>query len=127
MFFIILRSYLAYALPFFYHTSSEILSSLDSLACPQLSVIHTKTIHAYHLKSQASCKSFLLFGEHPRELISTELGFHIIKEACSGNLNILEYSDIYLIVNANPFTRTKVENGEYCLRGNPNNVDINRN
>ena len=31
-----------------------------------------------------------------------------------------------MIINANPDSRKEVENGEYCLRMNPNSVDINR-
>ena len=31
------------------------------------------------------------------------------------------------MVNANPISRAKVEEGEYCLRENENGVDINRN
>ncbi len=27
---------------------------------------------------------YLLFGEHPREMISTELGLHYIKQLCKG-------------------------------------------
>ena len=32
-----------------------------------------------------------------------------------------------MIINANPISRSKVEKGEYCIRENENNVDINRN
>jgi hypothetical protein len=32
-----------------------------------------------------------------------------------------------MIVNANPDSRKKVENGQFCLRENENGVDINRN
>jgi len=32
-----------------------------------------------------------------------------------------------MIINANPYSRKKVENGEYCLRVNENHVDLNRN
>lgn len=30
-------------------------------------------------------------------------------------------------MNANPYKRIEVEKGDFCIRGNPNNVDINRN
>jgi hypothetical protein len=76
---------------------------------------------------------FLLFGEHARELISPETGLNIAKALCGKaettvdikhNLNHFKYN---MIVNANPISRRKVEEGEYCLRVNENGVDLNRN
>jgi hypothetical protein len=32
-----------------------------------------------------------------------------------------------MILNLNPVSRMRVENGEYCLRLNENGVDLNRN
>ena len=39
----------------------------------------------------------------------------------------LKKFNFHIILNANPISREKVENGEYCLRTNENGVDINRN
>lgn len=74
--------------------------------------------------------AFILAGEHPRELISTELIFSFLLDICNKNLNtsdILNNFNLRIIVNANPTGRILVEKGEYCLRTNVNNVDINRN
>jgi hypothetical protein len=32
-----------------------------------------------------------------------------------------------MVVTANPYSRTKAEKGDFCLRENENGVDINRN
>lgn len=40
---------------------------------------------------------------------------------------VLDNFYIQIIPNANPLSRTRVENGEYCLRVNENGVDLNRN
>jgi Zinc carboxypeptidase len=114
-------------LPYYYHSTSEILDALINLDCEGLSYIPTHSIHAFRLSSPGTCKAFLLFGEHPRELISPELGYYIINELCAGNLKPLENTEILFVINANPKGREKVEEGEYCTRYNENDVDINRN
>lgn len=74
---------------------------------------------------------YLLFGEHPRELISAELGYDFVKFLCKRKnfaaKKILQKNNFRIMVNANPNKRIEVERGDYCIRGNPNNVDINRN
>jgi hypothetical protein len=40
---------------------------------------------------------------------------------------MLAVSDFVVVVNANPESRKKVEEGDYCLRTNEHGVDINRN
>jgi len=78
-------------------------------------------------------KHFMLFGEHPRELISPESSLHFIKTLCgeAGNKEraraILHGSEFQIIVNGNPESRKIVEEGDTCLRANPNGVDLNRN
>jgi hypothetical protein len=78
--------------------------------------------------------NFFLFGEHPRELISPEIGINLVNLLCG-----LEYQnkidlDTFLldhqfsiIINANPGGRTEVEVGNTCKRTNLNNVNLNRN
>lgn len=77
---------------------------------------------------------FYLFGEHPRELISPETGLNLINTLCgemsSSNLNIdslLEQNIFQIVLNANPYGRTLVEEGESCRRTNENGIDLNRN
>jgi len=74
-------------------------------------------------------KSFLLFGEHARELISPESALYFINYLCKKppsetGLDKVTYRIVY---NGNPISRIKVEQGDYCVRLNPNNVDLNRN
>lgn len=57
-------------------------------------------------------KAFLLFGEHARELISPETGFHFVKKICSGSEETKTLRDNYelrMILNTNPLSREKVE------------------
>jgi len=75
----------------------------------------------------------LLFGEHARELISPESGLHFIKTLCgeAGDkeraAGILQDSEFQMVVNGNPASRQHVETGDFCLRVNPDGVDLNRN
>jgi hypothetical protein len=83
--------------------------------------------------AQVVNKNFLLFGEHARELISAESGLHFIQTLCGENelsesaQDVLKDSEFQIVVNGNPASRSRVEQGEYCLRVNPNGVDLNRN
>merc|ERR1719473_2664514 len=78
-------------------------------------------------------KNFLLFGEHSRELISPESGFHLIKSLCGETdlsdraREVLKDSEFQIVVNGNPASRAQVERGSFCLRTNPAGVDLNRN
>ncbi|CAG9313373.1 unnamed protein product [Blepharisma stoltei] len=117
-------------LPHFYHKTEEIQRYISSLSCPALKLKSSDTIHSYYISASTphALKVFLLFGEHPRELISTELGLEFIKEACNGSLSsVLSVAEVMIVLNANPKARKKVENGDFCIRTNDNGVDINRN
>ena len=118
---------LAYALPAYYHTTDDIVAGLESYSdC--IDKLHTNAVHAYKIPSpEAPLKTFLLFGEHPRELISSETGFELIKKICDKRSDILKTSEFLIVVNANPISRREVEDGDYCLRTNEHGVDINRN
>eukprot|EP00929_Paragymnodinium_shiwhaense_P053252 TRINITY_DN2665_c0_g1_i1.p1 TRINITY_DN2665_c0_g1~~TRINITY_DN2665_c0_g1_i1.p1 ORF type:complete len:484 (+),score=119.19 TRINITY_DN2665_c0_g1_i1:135-1586(+) len=73
---------------------------------------------------------FMLFGEHPRELISPESAIGLMRHLCSGGggaASVLDESEFMLVLNANPRSRAKVEAGDFCLRTNPSGVDLNRN
>jgi hypothetical protein len=71
---------------------------------------------------------FLLAGEHPRELISSEFLLHFIVSMCENETsNFVQDFNFRVIINANPNGRKIVEKGEYCRRTNLNNVDLNRN
>jgi murein tripeptide amidase MpaA len=80
--------------------------------------------------TDASHKAFLLFGEHAREFISPETGLHFLKKLCSDDVSVKNVKDSYslkMILTANPRSRKRAEEGEFCLRENENGVDLNRN
>jgi len=69
-----------------------------------------------------------LFGEHPRELISPETGINFLQGLCNDpNNSLLNNYELKVILNANPSSRERVENGEFCIRENEHGVDLNRN
>merc|ERR1719389_1146191 len=84
--------------------------------------------------SQPVNRNFYLFGEHARELISPETGLELVKTLCGQNpslsdkaRNTLKDSEFEIVVNGNPNSRSKVEQGDFCLRVNQDGVDLNRN
>merc|ERR1719389_696108 len=84
--------------------------------------------------SQPVNRNFYLFGEHARELISPETGLELVKTLCGQNPTLsdkardaLKDSEFEIVVNGNPNSRSKVEQGDFCLRVNENGVDLNRN
>jgi hypothetical protein len=131
----------------FYHSSDDIDSELTALAsrCPGMSLRtvqstgddgEERSITVVDIKapgSQPVNKNFLLFGEHARELISPESGLHFVKTLCgetglsSRAKEVLKSSEFEIVVNGNPGSRRKVEQGDFCLRVNPDGVDLNRN
>ena len=76
----------------------------------------------------------MLFGEHPREMISPETGLNFLKAICNKSEkkyddmdHVVDNYELRILLNANPDARKMVERGNYCRRENENNVDINRN
>jgi hypothetical protein len=133
------------SMPSFYHTTDEIHEALRNLLdnCPMLSMSALSktssvtgrkvTVDVFSVKNPEADpvnKVFVLFGEHPRELISSESGFHFIQSLCSNSKrvqDVLKQNEFKIIVNANPDSRRLVEKGEFCRRVNPDGVDLNRN
>lgn len=139
-----------------YHTTEEIHSLLTNLvsSCDGLSMYSKgpdNSKSATDLNSDISIdvftykkpgttpnnRAFLLFGEHARELISSESALHLIQTLCLESdyamtnrdkiQNTTQNTEFRIIVNGNPSSRRKVEHGDYCLRVNENGVDLNRN
>jgi hypothetical protein len=136
------QSHAMQALYPYYHTSDAIHDELVGLAsrCPVMKLETRKAedrdIDVVTIKGNGAepvNRNFLLFGEHARELISPESGLHFIKTLCgeTGNkervATILKDNEFQLVVNGNPGSRKKVEQGDFCLRVNPDGVDLNRN
>ncbi|PHJ26069.1 zinc carboxypeptidase superfamily protein, partial [Cystoisospora suis] len=130
-------------LPPFYHTTSQIREQLQELAdsCEGFSVEHESignghTVDIVQLSrvENAPHRFFMLAGEHARELISAESALHFLQVLCGkeGKLRdkankVLQHTQFRVVVNGNPVSREKVENGDFCLRVNENHVDLNRN
>jgi hypothetical protein len=128
----------------FFHTSDELSQELQRLStsCPGLTVESKTssggevTIDIAHLKKEGADpknKMYFLFGEHARELISPESGLYFLRSLCgetdtSEYLNgVLDDTEFRVVLNGNPHSRRKVEDGDFCLRVNENGVDLNRN
>merc|ERR1719198_570170 len=129
----------------YYHTSEELLSEVKKLsgACDGMITIDSAmdddsgmTIDYVSVKAKdakPSNRVFILFGEHSRELISPESGLHLLKMLCgeaptSADLaSVLENNEFQIVLNGNPKSREKVEDGDYCRRVNEHGVDLNRN
>jgi len=129
----------------FYHTSTEIHDKVKRLAkgCGGALTMETLTdsgtdidvVNVRALNSTPLNKVFILIGEHSRELIGPESGLRLLENIC-GNValegglsvpSILQDSEFQIVLNGNPHSRFKVEDGDYCLRTNPRGVDLNRN
>jgi len=130
----------------YYHTSDELHEEATQLV-ERNGMASIRTVHegdiaidVVSVKTQQQVPStnriFLLFGEHSRELISPESGLHLLRVLC-GSIpvpagapdvaGVLRNAEFALVLNANPRSRLKVEQGDWCLRANPNGVDLNRN
>ena len=109
--------------PAFYHTTPEIHSIIQTICRPTwwinchndyIQVTGTDRSHPVHL---------LVFGEHARELISSEIALNLIQ-----HMQQHQPTASYLIIPvANTWGRQTVERGNFCLRVNENGVDLNRN
>jgi len=131
----------------YYHSTDSLRNELTELSkrCPGMSLRtiektadngDVRQVDVVDIKSTGDApanKNFLLFGEHSRELISPESGLHFIQTLCGEN-DLKEQAqaarqdnDFEIVVNGNAASRRKVEQGDFCLRVNPDGVDLNRN
>jgi len=96
-------------------------------------LIYSVAVAKPELDPESLMKSYFIFGEHSRELISAETGLHLLLQICGEEPSsididtILQSTQFLMVLNSNPASRIKVENGAYCQRMNENEVDINRN
>jgi len=77
-------------------------------------------------------RAVFVFGEHARELVSSESALHFARRLCDGSTGevktVLLSWDFTLVPIANRKGRALVEEkGDYCKRTNENGVDLNRN
>ncbi|KAF4711891.1 hypothetical protein FOZ63_013016, partial [Perkinsus olseni] len=81
-------------LPPFYHSTTDIMSSLKSLlsVCPGMTIgqehLHGTVMTVVRLEAvgkhqgKSARESLLVFGEHARELISSEIALQFIRKVC---------------------------------------------
>lgn len=84
-------------------------------------------------------KVFLLFGEHPRELVAGQTGFKFLEYICSkahlskeNDANLLNLAKYKIILNGNPTGRAYLESNKNDVtkvqkRSNARDIDLNRN
>lgn len=147
------RRTLKQALPF-YHSSEELQMQL--LQAVKTCRTGQVTLEAHHAKAYGRLasldvvtirsaeanqssgfprrKAVFVFGEHARELVTSESGVHFVNSLCgAGTLALskaqqaLANMDLWIVPNANPLSRKLVESGTFCKRTNENGVDLNRN
>lgn len=128
------------ALPF-YHTSDALISEarnlVDSGSCQGLTIssetegdvsLPVADVPALNNGGKNSQKVLMIFGEHARELISSETALRFLHELCgSEGAELRKTNSFVMVLNANPNGRQSVESGQYCARTNANGVDLNRN
>ncbi|CAD8055068.1 unnamed protein product [Paramecium sonneborni] len=117
-------------LPSFYHTTDDIEKEVKNILknCQmkatqkKYGIINSITLKP-KIENENKNKAFIIFGEHARELISVETGFHFLQQICKVGVDF----KLKIIINMNPNSRRYVEKGYFCLRENLNGVDLNRN
>lgn len=84
----------------------------------------------------ANNRMFIASGEHARELIGSESVLYFLRAICGdvklhgknrSVAKVLAKTDFAVVLNANPLSRLKVDEGDFCVRENPNGIDLNRN
>lgn len=132
----------------YYHTSDEIREEAQRLAGACGGRMSLRTVHDPNVSidvvrmrakdASPSNRVFLMFGEHSRELIGPESGLYFLQMLCgeapgepSASADAVEAalknSEFEVVLNGNPRSRLRVEDGEFCVRTNPDGVDLNRN
>ena len=144
------------ALSAFYHSTRELYDEIKKLGetCPHLAVsweaatgAGTKNAHKSLMAVRVNLggtpkpeRALFIFGEHARELISSETGLEFMRRLCdpaqrqtkfldveSTVADILATTEFLIYPNANPSGRRITERGNYCNRVNDRGVDLNRN
>jgi hypothetical protein len=76
-------------MPTFYHTTESIDSELEELSrkCSFITLEEASTSPriqevSINRNAEKRFRGYLIFGEHPRELISPETGMHFLRDLC---------------------------------------------
>lgn len=121
----------------FYHSCAALQAELGKLSCDGYSFQTVGNAEAMvpvvrlaqSPTSERAADVMMVFGEHPRELISPEVGLNIVRTLCSeGGRHLRAANSFTLVLNANPAGRRKIETDkDWCVRANEDDVDLNRN
>jgi hypothetical protein len=124
--------------------SSAQVEGVDDDGAPPLAVLRTQdTTRAADSAAPRRLRALVLFGEHAREAITSEVALRVAKllsgaatggdgngdEALLGQraASLRRRVDVALMPLVNVRGRLLFERGDFCRRGNARNVDLNRN
>ena len=121
--------------------SSAQVEGVDDDAEPLLAVLRTHdTTRAAHSAAPRRLRALVLFGEHAREAITSEVALRVaalLSGAATGGdgdealgqraAALRRRVDVALMPLVNVRGRLLFERGDFCRRGNARNVDLNRN
>jgi len=128
-----------------YHNSEELRSAAARLSSDCSGALSLRTVTDSNVSidvvrvraagSRPVNRVFIIFGEHSRELISPESGLYFLQVLCGKAIadggptatDVLKDSEFEMVLNGNPRSRRVVESGNFCMRANPDGVDLNRN
>ena len=121
--------------------SSAQVEGVDDEEEPPLAVLRTQdTARAAHSATPRRLRALVLFGEHAREAITSEVALRVaalLSGAATGSdgdealgqraASLRRRVDVALMPLVNVRGRLLFERGDFCRRGNARNVDLNRN
>ena len=114
----------------------------DDVAAPPLAVLRTRdTARAAPSGAPRRLRALVLFGEHAREAITSEVALRVAALLAGGGggggdddgalgqraASLRRRVDVALMPLVNVRGRRLFERGDFCRRGNARNVDLNRN
>ena len=110
-----------------YHTAEQLLAEIRVIAntcMHEISADLDGLVPWVQIGPRSGRRSFVLAGEHARELVPSEVALSLIKTLCKQEI----LDQAWLVVPlANRGGRAKVEAGNFCWRANAGGVDLNRN
>ena len=122
-------------------SNAQVEGADDDDEAPPLAVLRTQdTTRAAHSAAPRRLRALVLFGEHAREAITSEVALRVAAllsgavtggggdEALGQQAAALRRTvDVALMPLVNVRGRLLFERGDFCRRGNARNVDLNRN
>ncbi len=119
-----------------YHTTDNLLEKIQETVqhcTAATAVYHDADIESgelpyLHIEGSRNPEQVMMvqFGQHARELITAEVGLHLVQGLCEGTVPVPPYS-LLIVPVGNVRGRRVVDRGHQCHRGSVNGVDLNRN